>query len=75
MSARHRTYLVRLDPQLHRESATQRGVRGAFFDWLQTVDAEVVELCGADRVVISSAPEVADQVRDLEHVLAVEPYE
>ncbi|UGT66636.1 hypothetical protein LTT66_25700 [Nocardia gipuzkoensis] len=75
MSARHRTYLVRLDPHLHHESATRQGVRGAFFDWLQTADAEVVELCGADRVVISSAPDVADRIRDLAYVLAVEPHE
>ncbi|MGK8489664.1 hypothetical protein [Nocardia asiatica] len=75
MPARHRTYLVRLDPYLLVESATPRGIRGKFFDWLQTVDAEVVELCGADRVVISAAPEVADRIRDLEYVLDVERHE
>ncbi|MFD8249702.1 hypothetical protein [Nocardia sp. NPDC059691] len=72
MAARDRTYLVRLDPCLREGSAPPGGVRGAFFDWLQTVDAEPVELCGADRVVISCSPEAADRVRDLEYVLDVE---
>ncbi|MBF6469305.1 hypothetical protein IU427_29645 [Nocardia beijingensis] len=72
MAVRHRTYLVRLDPYLRDEGATPKGVRGAFFDWLQTVDAEPVELCGADRVVILCSPEAADRIRDLEYVLDVE---
>lgn len=52
-----------------------RGVRTQFFDWLATTDAEVVQLCGADRVVISCPEEVADQIRDLEYVLDVELHE
>ncbi|MEU6187717.1 hypothetical protein [Nocardia sp. NPDC047038] len=72
MAVRDRTYLVRLDPYLRDESAPQGGVRGVFFDWLQTVDAEPIELCGADRVVICCSPEAADRIRDLEYVLDVE---
>lgn len=75
MSAQRRTYLVRLDPSLRGNSATPRGMRGKLFDWLQTTDAEIIELCGADRVVISSSPEVAEEIKDLEYVLDVEPHE
>jgi hypothetical protein len=50
-------------------------VRTQFFDWLATTDAEVVQLCGADRVVISAPPEVIDQIRDLEYVLDVEVHD
>ncbi|MEU5761433.1 hypothetical protein [Nocardia sp. NPDC047648] len=73
MPVLHRTYLVRLDPSLRGENATSKGVRGKFLDWLRT-DAEVVELCGADRVVISCSPETADEIRDLEYVLDVAPH-
>lgn len=54
---------------------TAPGGREQFFDWLADSDAEVVRLCGADRVVIASEPEVADRVGYLEYVLGVEPYE
>ncbi|MBF6340889.1 hypothetical protein IU450_34115 [Nocardia abscessus] len=47
-------------------------MRTQFFDWLATTDAEVVQLCGADRLVISCPEEVAGQIRDLEYVLDVE---
>ncbi|MBF6227136.1 hypothetical protein IU470_18745 [Nocardia abscessus] len=50
-------------------------MRTQFFDWLATTDAEVVQLCGADRVVISCPAEVADQIRNLEYVLDVELHE
>ncbi|WP_157124531.1 hypothetical protein [Nocardia pseudovaccinii] len=70
-----RTYLVRLDPYLLGESAMPRGVRTEFFDWLATTDAEVVQLCGADRVVISSPQDLIDQISGLEYVLDVEPHE
>ncbi|MFI9412192.1 hypothetical protein [Nocardia gamkensis] len=74
MPVLHRTYLVRLDPSLHGERATPQGVRGKFLDRLRTDDAEVVELCGADRLVISCSPETADEIRDLEYVLDVAPH-
>jgi hypothetical protein len=74
MPVLHRTYLVRLDPSLRGESATPRGARGKFLDWLRTDDAEVVELCGADRVVISCSPDTAEEIRDLEYVLDVAPH-
>ncbi|WP_063049821.1 hypothetical protein [Nocardia arthritidis] len=74
MPVRHRTYLVRLDPSRRGESATPKGARGKFLDWLQTDDAEVVELCGADRVVISCSQETADEIKDLEYVLDVAPH-
>ncbi|MGK8523041.1 hypothetical protein ACRS6B_16425 [Nocardia asteroides] len=76
MPARRRTYLVRLDPWLLGDSAATTGIRTQFFDWLRTTaDTEVVQLCGADRVVITSPPERADQIKDLEYVLDVEPHE
>jgi hypothetical protein len=74
MPARRHTDLVRLDPFILGDSATPQGIRVKFFDRLETTDAEVVQLCGADRVVISSSQEGADQIRDLEYVLDVEPY-
>ncbi|MBF6078593.1 hypothetical protein ACWEPH_05505 [Nocardia beijingensis] len=70
-----RTYLVRLDPLLLGDGVTPRGGREQFFDWLADSGAEVVRLCGADRVVIAAEPEVADRVGYLEYVLGVEPYE
>lgn len=60
-----------IHPRRQRDSARDSG---KFFDRLETTDAEVVQLCGADRVVISSSQEGADQIRDLEYVLDVEPY-
>ncbi|WP_157172489.1 hypothetical protein [Nocardia pneumoniae] len=74
MSAHHRTYLVRLDPGILDDSATPRRIRVEFFDWLETTDAELVQLCGADRVVISCSPDIAEQIRNLEYVLDVEPH-
>ncbi len=75
MSAHRRTYLVRLDPCILGDSAPPHGIRVKLCDWLETTDAEVVQLCGADRVVISSSQEVAHQIRDLEYVLDVEPHD
>jgi hypothetical protein len=76
MPARRRTYLVRLDPWILSESATTTGIRTQFFEWLETTaDTEVVQLCGADRVVISCSPERADEIKELEYVLDVEPHE
>ncbi|WP_454198630.1 hypothetical protein [Nocardia sp. Marseille-Q1738] len=74
MSAKHHTYLVRLDPGMLGDSATPRGIRMEFFDWLETVGAEVVQLSGTDRVVVSSSQEVADRIREFEYVLDVEQY-
>ncbi|MFI6365140.1 hypothetical protein ACIBG0_20540 [Nocardia sp. NPDC050630] len=74
MPAHRHTYLVRLDPLILDDSATPHRVREQFFDRLETTDAEVVQLKGADRVVISCSDEVADQIRDLGYVLDVEPY-
>jgi hypothetical protein len=72
--AHRHTYLVRLDPLILGDNATPHGVRDQFFDRLETTDAEVVQLKGADRVVISCSDELADQIRDLEYILDVEPY-
>ncbi|MEV6339752.1 hypothetical protein AB0M12_34165 [Nocardia vinacea] len=74
MPAHRHTYLVRLDPLILGRSATAHGVREQLFARLKTTDAEVVQLKGADRVVISCSDEVADEIRDLEYVLDVEPY-
>ncbi|MCP2289673.1 hypothetical protein ACFYT3_26215 [Nocardia amikacinitolerans] len=73
MPAQRRTYLVRLDPAHPAEAAG--GNRAKLFDWLETASAEVVQLCGADRVVVSCAGVLADELRALDYVLDVEPHE
>ncbi|MGY1895191.1 hypothetical protein [Nocardia gipuzkoensis] len=70
MSAHDRHYLILLDPGELGGDA----VRTEFFDWLRTTDGRVVQDGGANRVVIISAPEVAERLTGLDYVLTVEPY-
>ncbi|TQM33206.1 hypothetical protein [Nocardia bhagyanarayanae] len=75
MPAQRRTYLVRLDPAHFTDAAGAGGNREKLFDWLGPTSGEVVQLCGADRVVVSCTGALADQMRVLDYVLDVEPHE
>ncbi|MET8779195.1 hypothetical protein ABZV58_29695 [Nocardia sp. NPDC004654] len=75
MPAQRRTYLVRLDPAHFADAEGAGGNRAKLFDWLEPTSAEVVQLCGADRVVVCCVSALADQMRMLDYVLDVEPHE
>ncbi|MEU2037585.1 hypothetical protein [Nocardia niwae] len=74
MSAHHRRYLILLRPGDLADDAALTAIRSEFFDWLRRTGAEVVQDGGANRLVILSAPETAERVRDLDYVVTVEPY-
>lgn len=74
MSAQDRRYLILLNPGAVADEAALAAIRSQFFDWLKRTGAEVVQDGGANRLVISSAPETAELVRGLDYVVAVEPY-
>ncbi|MEU7629115.1 hypothetical protein AB0C34_03890 [Nocardia sp. NPDC049220] len=74
MSTPHRRHLILLDPGRFGDPTALSAIRAGFFDWLKVTDGEVVEDGGANRLVISSRSEVAEQIRDLDDVLKVEPY-
>ncbi|MEU4341893.1 hypothetical protein AB0H00_11590 [Nocardia sp. NPDC023852] len=73
MSAQHRQYVLLLDAGRN-GSTTPEAIRVKFFDWLETADAHVVQDGGANRLVISTSPEVAEQLTHLDYILHVEPY-
>ncbi|MBF6463825.1 hypothetical protein IU427_01355 [Nocardia beijingensis] len=74
MSAQDRRYLILLEPGEVADEGALAAIRSTFFDWLKRTGAEVVQDGGANRLVISSAPETAELVRSLDYVVTVEPY-
>lgn len=73
MSAQHRRYLIVLDPG-STGGATPTAIRRNFFGWIENTDAEVDQDGGANRLVITASLDVAEQIKDLDYVLRVEPY-
>ncbi|MGK8523047.1 hypothetical protein ACRS6B_16455 [Nocardia asteroides] len=74
MSAQDRQYVILLDPGRLGDEAAMTASREAFFNWLTKTDAAVVQDGGANRVVITAPPEVAEQARGLAYVRGVEPF-
>ncbi|MBF6168502.1 hypothetical protein IU486_27660 [Streptomyces gardneri] len=74
MPAQDRRYIILLDPGRPGDEVTLTANREKFFDWLRETRAEVVQDGGANRVVITSGPEVAEQATNLDFVAGVEPF-
>lgn len=74
MPAQNRRYLVLLDPGDLGDDIALTAIRSEFFAWLRASGAEVVEDGGANRMVITSSPEIAQRLTGLEYVRVVEPY-